>query len=170
MNKNILIAIGVGILVFAGGGFLVASQQNKTSDEAMMKKDEATMEKKEGEAMTEKTDDKMMKSDSSRYVEYSKAVFDQGSDKRRVLYFYANWCPVCRPLDNQISENSSNIPSDVVILRVNYNDSDTDQEEKDLAKKYDISYQHTFVQIDTNGNQINKWSGGDFDGILGNIK
>lgn len=163
MNRNILIAIGILIIVVAGGGLFVASQQNKNSDEAMMKKDEDKMMKEES------TSNAVMKKDSS-YVEYSKATYNQSSDKRRVLYFYANWCPICRPLDKEISENTSKIPEDVVILRVNYNDSDTDQEEKDLAKKHEITYQHTFVQVDENDDQVTKWSGGQFEDIIANIK
>jgi len=155
MSRNLLIAIGILIFVVAGGGLFVASQQNKNSDEETIKE--------------ESTSDTMMKKDSS-YVEYSKSAYDQASNKRRVLYFYANWCPICRPLDKEISENTSKIPEGVVILRVNYNDSDTDQEEKDLAKKYGITYQHTFVQIDENGNEITRWNGGQIEELLANLR
>ena len=158
MNRNLMIAIGILILVIAGGGLFVLNQQNKTSEDGVMKKEESAEK------------DSSMTKEGSRYIEYSKAALDNSSSKRRVLYFYANWCPVCRPLDKEISENTDKIPEDVLILRVNYNDSDTDQEEKDLAKKYGITYQHTFVQIDANGNDITKWSGGDLEEILRNIK
>jgi thioredoxin-related protein len=47
---------------------------------------------------------------------------------------------------------------------------ETDQEEKDLAKKYGITYQHTFVQIDSKGNEITKWNGGKTDELLAKIK
>ena len=89
-----------------------------------------------------------MKPNSSRYVEYSKAVLDESSDKRRVLYFYATWCPSCKIANEDFTTNPNKIPEDVVVIRINYNDPNTNQEEKDLAKKYGITYQHTFVQID----------------------
>lgn len=163
MNRNLLIGIGILVIVIAVGALFVLKQQGKTSDESLMKKDESSMTKEDGQSDT-------MMEKSSSYIEYSKEVYEQNSDKKRVLYFYANWCPICRPLDKEISENADKIPKDVVILRVNYNDSDTEQEEKDLAKKYGVIYQHTFVQIDSAGNQVNKWSGGNFEELLANIK
>ena len=107
---------------------------------------------------------------SSAYVEYSKSALDSPSKARRVLFFYANWCPICKPADESIKANLDKIPPDVKIIRVNYNDFDTDQEEKDLAKKYSITYQHTFVQIDSSGNEVTKWNGGKIDELLKNIK
>ncbi len=183
MNNKIVIA-GVVLLVLVGGGLFFANQQSKSTQEAkmaqekaaMMQKDSSetpqkeAMEKKEGEAMMEKNDDKMMKADSARYVEYSKATLDSAANNRRVLFFYASWCPICKPADADLKANSSKIPSDVTVIRVNYNDPETDQEEKDLAKKYGITYQHTFVQIDSQGKEVTKWNGGKTDELLANIK
>lgn len=173
MNRNLLIAIGVGILVLAGGGLFIVNQQNKTSGGTMEKNEtpeQEAMEKKEGEAMEKKTDDSAMQKSDSRYVEYSKASLDQAAGNRRVLYFYANWCPTCKPANEDFTKNSSKIPEDMVVIKVNYNDTDTDQEEKDLAKKYGITYQHTFVQIDAQGKEITKWNGGQTEELLTNIK
>lgn len=129
--------------------------------DAMMKKDESTLE---GEKMM---DDKMI---NSRYVQYSRSALDSAANTRRVLFFYASWCPTCKPADASFTQNASKIPEDVTLLRVNYNDPDTDQEEKDLAKKYGITYQHTFVQIDSTGKEVTKWNGGKIDELLSNIK
>jgi len=123
MNKWILI-IAVVILGVFGTGFYL-SQQPKSDQDTLIDNHD-TMDKDEH--------DKIM-SDQTRYVVYSKTAFDQAVGKRRVLYFYANWCPICRPADLNFKENLSKIPGDVVVVRVNYNDSDTDQEEKDLAQK-----------------------------------
>ena len=140
-------------------------------EKAAMAEKEA-MKVKEDAAMKKKEDDKMMadKKSTSRYVEYSKAVLDQAATNRRVLYFYANWCPICKPADVDFKTNSSKIPTDVTVIRVNYNDTDTDQEEKDLAKKYGITYQHTFVQVDSQGKELTKWNGGQTDELLARIK
>ena len=107
---------------------------------------------------------------SSQYIEYNSDTYEQFSNNRRVLFFYANWCPLCRPADAEISANSDKIPEDVVIIRVNYNDNETDDAEKTLAKKYSVTYQHTFVQIDSNGNEVTRWTGGKLDELLENIK
>jgi len=160
MNKWILI-IGVVVLGVLGISFY-SSQQPKPQQEIM--KDNQAMDK------MDKDEHQMMMSDRNRYVEYSKKTLDEASDKRRVLYFYANWCPICRPADANFKENVSKIPQDLVLIRVNYNDSDTDQEEKNLAQKYGITYQHTFVQIDAQGNEITVWNGGQINELLKNIK
>jgi thioredoxin 1 len=104
------------------------------------------------------------------YIEYSKSVLDQAANSRRVLFFYANWCPTCRPIDAELKENTNNIPEGVTVIRVNYSDTDTDKEEKDLAGKYGVTYQHTFVFIDQDGNEITKWNGGGLDQIISKTK
>jgi hypothetical protein len=57
----------------------------------------------------------------------------------------------------------------VTIIRVNYNDSDTDPAEEALADEYGVTYQHTFVQIDENGNEVAKWNGGEIEELLERI-
>lgn len=165
-----MVAIVIVLVVLAGGFLYInnvnnAQKSQMSVDEKMMGDEDVMMDK--GEKAMEK--DGMMAGDS-RYVEYSKPMLDQAANGRRVLYFYANWCPICRPADVNFKENASKIPEDVTVIRVNYNDTDTDQEEKDLAKKYGITYQHTFVQIDEQGNEVAKWNGGQIDELLGNIK
>lgn len=192
MNKTIVIA-GVVVLVLVGGGLFIANQNSRQSEQAKMaqekaandlpagrqvQKDETGTQTPKQEAMKkknaamEKTDDsKMMdKNANSRYVPYSKAVYDTSADKRRVLYFYATWCPSCKVANEDFTANPNKIPEDVIVIRTNYNDPDTDQEEKNLAKKYGITYQHTFVQVDSDGKEITKWNGGKTDELLANIK
>lgn len=105
-----------------------------------------------------------------KYMTFSREVFNESTDNKRVLFFYANWCPTCRPVDQELNLSENKIPEDLVIFRVNYNDSDTDQEEKNLADDYEITYQHTFVQIDKGGKVVNKWNGGGLSELLDNIK
>ena len=175
--------IAVVILVLVGGGIFVANQQSRKAEETKMSQEKAAMEEKaamqakvdaaiiKDDTAMEKKEDKMMdKSSASRYVEYSKAALDQAASQRRVIYFYASWCPICRPADADFKANSSKIPQDMTVIRVNYNDPETDQEEKDLAKKYGITYQHTFVQIDSQGKEVAKWNGGKTDELLANIR
>lgn len=105
----------------------------------------------------------------NKYVEYSPEVLDLNKDLRRILYFYANWCPTCRPADVNFKANESRIPEGVVLIRVNYNDSDTDSNEEKLATQYGITYQHTFVEIDEEGNELQKWNGGAIEELLKRI-
>jgi thiol-disulfide isomerase/thioredoxin len=105
-----------------------------------------------------------------RYVAFDPAVFTTSSNTRRVLFFYANWCPTCIPAHADFEKNASLIPSDVTVIRVNYNDADTDDSEKALAKQYGITYQHTFVQLGNQGEVITKWNGGATKELLAKIK
>ena len=82
------------------------------------------------------------------------------------MYFYANWCPICRPADAEFKANQGRIPEGVVVIRINYNDSDTDSEEEGLAQEYGITYQHTFVEIDSSGQEVQKWNGGGVEELL----
>lgn len=154
MNKTIITA-GIVILAFVGGGWYMVSQQSQQREEPKVTEEKAVM---------------MDENSSSRYVEYSKTVLDQAVNNRRVLYFYASWCPTCRSADADFKANTSKIPKDLIVVRVNYNDPETDKEEKDLAEKYGITYQHTFVQIDSQGKEVTKWNGGQTDELFANIK
>lgn len=171
MNQKNLVLAGIGILILAsaGGIFFLNSSQNNMLDEKMMKQN-SSEEKTMNDDNSIKKDTMMDKSSDSKYLEYSKSNLESASDTRRVLFFYASWCPTCRPADQNIKSSADKISEDLVVIRVNYNDPDTDQEEKDLAKKYNVTYQHTFVQIDKNGTEVTKWNGGQIDEILTNIK
>jgi thiol:disulfide interchange protein len=106
---------------------------------------------------------------SGSYVDYTPEALDAATTQRRILYFYANWCPTCRPVDQELTKRTSEIPEGVQIIRVNYNDTDTDNAEKALAEQYGITYQHTFVEIDQEGREVQKWNGGGLDEILSRL-
>jgi thiol-disulfide isomerase/thioredoxin len=155
-----MIIIAMFVLVIGGLG--VYAIMNRT-DSSMTKSD--SMEKKE----TLVKDEKMTQKEG-KYAPFSPELFVSSASTRRVLFFYANWCPTCKPADKSFSDNNAQIPADVTLIRVNYNDTDTDQAEKDLAKKYGVTYQHTFVQIDAAGNEVTLWNGGQMEELLSNLK
>lgn len=78
------------------------------------------------------------------------------TNKLIVLYFYANWCPICKEEVPHLYEAFNELSADRVIgFRVNFNDSDTDTEEKNLAREFGVAYQQTKVFI-KNGQRILK--------------
>lgn len=109
---------------------------------------------------------------SERYLEYGSLGLGSPHDasKKIVYFFYADWCPTCRPVDAEIKANLNKIPEDVVIIKANYNDQYTDDSEKALARDHSVTYQHTFVQIDQTGKIISKWNGGGLDKLISSIK
>jgi thiol-disulfide isomerase/thioredoxin len=83
-----------------------------------------------------------------RYEEYSEETFNQ-AEGRRVLFFYAPWCPQCRALDASIRE--SNVPNGVVIFKVDYDSNQA------MRQKYGVTIQTTLVEVDANGNKVKKY-------------
>ena len=105
----------------------------------------------------------------ARYVQYTKEGYEAVKNQRHVLYFYANWCPTCRPADAEFQSRMGEIPEGIVVIRVNYNDSDTDADEEALASQYNITYQHTFVLLE-NGEVIKRWNGGGLSELLSQLR
>lgn len=124
-----------------------------STDGAMMKKEGAMMEEgamMKGDAMTK--GDTMMKVGS--YEAYApEKIAKAASTGNVVLFFRASWCPTCRALDADLKANLKNIPGNLTILDVDYDKSN------DLKKKYGVTYQHTFIQVDKDGTMIKKWLG-----------
>ncbi len=127
--------------------------------DTMMKKDEAMMDKKDGGAMMSKYTGTVLAGKSAPLLEFNKTDYDtaMASDKLVVLYFYANWCPLCKEeVSNALIPAFNELTTDKVVgIRINYKDNDTDSEEKALAVKFGIPYQHTKVFV-KNGKQLLK--------------
>ncbi len=162
--KSTTLIFAIVVVALVSVGVIWFSQQSSQSVTSM-EKDAPAMKT---DSSAKSADNKMMA--DSRYVQYSSSALENASQGRRVLFFYASWCPTCIPADANFSKEASLIPEDLTVLRVNYNDPQTDQAEKDLAKKYGITYQHTFVQIDSAGEEVTKWNGGQLDELLSTIK
>ncbi|MBP6859599.1 MAG: thioredoxin family protein [Candidatus Magasanikbacteria bacterium] len=144
--------------------------ENKTEDTAEMTK-ENSMTKPDESAMMDKSDapdkEKMMAQVSpGTYKDYSPATLAEATKNgsKVVLFFWAAWCPDCKAANIDFVTHADQIPAGVTVLKTNY---DT---EKSLKTKYGITYQHTFVQIDANGNQITKWNGGGINNLVTNLK
>lgn len=153
MNKNAGIIIGVITLVVIVGG-VYASMSSK--DNVMMKaevQDTVMMDKS----------DTMMKAGS--YEAYSADKIARAETGDVILFFHASWCPSCRGLNSSIESNLKSIPEAVTILKTDYD------KETELKKKYGVTYQHTLVQVDKDGNMIKKWSGSSsLDNLLAQIQ
>jgi thiol-disulfide isomerase/thioredoxin len=83
--------------------------------------------------------------ESAQILDFSQSIYEEAlkSDKLVVLYFYANWCPICRAEFPLMQAAFEKLPGDKVVgIRVNFNDSQTDKNEQVLARQYSIPYQH----------------------------
>jgi len=167
--RRLLIWIGIGAMLFLVVTSLrdifisnqVSPEQKQESEQINLENPQVTPSPIAQVEAEEKT---------AKYLEFSRQNMVQKSDVRRVLFFYANWCPTCKPADQDLRDNVQKLPNDAVVIRVNYNDDQTDESEEELAKKYKVTYQHTFVQIDQNGDVVTKWSGEGVEKLLSNLK
>ena len=116
------------------------------------------------ESSTEQSDDKeadAMMAEGIPYVPYTEAAYMDARSEGKVIFleFYANWCPICASQEVEIKDALSSLDySDVAAFRVNYKDSDTDNDEKDLAREFGIIIQHTHVLLGADGKLIKKSS------------
>lgn len=160
MNKKVV--IGIVIVALIGiAGFAYASMGK--SEKAMMDEKDTMMKDAaivpgEDTGMMDKTmDEGMDKSETmmkkGSYEAYASEKIARAETGDVVLFFHASWCPSCRGLNADIEKNLDAIPSGVSILKVDYD------KETELKKKYAVTYQHTLVQVDKDGNLIKKWSG-----------
>lgn len=68
-----------------------------------------------------------------------------------VYFFHAPWCPTCRATEESVSTDG--VPAGLTIVKIDYDS------EIDLRQQYGITQQHTFVQVDPDGNELAKWTG-----------
>jgi len=138
------------VLLIAGGGFFLLNNQTSQKPTSSIEKSATTEEKKETiEVNTSEL--------SNRYLDYSSDNFAKATAKngKTVLFFAAlAWCPSCQAADKDFKANFDKVPSDVTILKVDYDTAD------DLKKQYAITMQDTFVQVDSQGKEIARWNGG----------
>jgi len=155
---GIIVVIGVAVVLMNRGGNTGAPELGSRGDEVvgetmaqdeMMKDDEAMIEG--GDAMM--SDESGMMKTSGSYEMYSSDKLARANEGDVVLFFHANWCPTCRSADASIVDQLDTIPSGLTILKVDYD------KETALKQKYGVRTQHTFVQVDAEGNEIAKWSG-----------
>ena len=141
MPKSILLLLGAGTVLALGGFFLLRRPTSTSTPQSVP-----------------------IPQTGSRYMDYSPAAYAAAANKKRVLYFYATWCPTCSVANEDFTVNASQIPEDVILFRTDYD------KELELKRKYAITYQHTFVQVDASGNETTKWNGGGIKELLQNLK
>ena len=68
-----------------------------------------------------------------------------------VLFFNASWCPTCQATVKSLDADGA--PAGLTVVSVDYDNS------AELRKRYGVTVQHTFVQVDGAGNELVKFTG-----------
>lgn len=153
-SKTIGIVIAVLVVVVGLGYLLTRSQSQPTTQTPPVSEQSSGTPSTSSAAQTEQ----VLAGNPSKLYDFNKTKYDEAlkSDKLVVLYFYANWCPICKAEVPKMYEAFNELTTDKVIgFRVNYNDNETDQDEVALAKEFGVAYQHTKVFL-KNGQRILK--------------
>lgn len=76
------------------------------------------------------------------------------SNKEHVfLFFHAKWCPTCLSLEKNIYDSRFQIPENVAIFQVDFDDS------QELKERYGVLVQTTVVQLNSRHQFVAKWAG-----------
>src|SRR5690606_32085668 len=145
MNRGVITAGIIGILVLIGGGviYLLGTQMQP---ESQLPQNHGQNNDTPPSQTPDDTGDQSNTGGS--YVDYDPALLANANDGDVVLFFHATWCPTCRILNNNLNAELAEIPADLTILKTDY-DAQTE-----LKQKYGVTYQHTLVQVDAQGNLI----------------
>lgn len=175
MTTPLVLALVLAVAALLGAAYYVAQDREApegavTGDEmtekdgdAMMEKDDGSMTEGDGDSMAQPgagdsgpapvpfvPEGNLISGSVSPLIDFNQADYDRAVADGRVvlLYFYANWCPICRDEVPRLYDAFKDLTNPRIVgFRVNYNDNETDDDEKELARKYGIAYQHTKVII-----------------------
>lgn len=144
------IIIAAVIVLGSGAGYALVNKNNskKASESLAMKHDEAMKKVQTNSAITPSATNT---TGAGSYSDYDQAKLANALTGKVVLNFSAPWCPICREADKNFK--ASKTPDGLTLLKVDYDSSTA------LKRKYGVTYQHTFVQVDKDGNLLKKWSG-----------
>ena len=92
---------------------------------------------------------------TSGYISYETyaAAPEKYSASNVVLFYNAYWCSTCKAARDGFEAGLSEMPEDLTIVLVDFD------ENTEMRKKHDVIVQHTFVQIDSAGNELQRWYG-----------
>jgi thiol-disulfide isomerase/thioredoxin len=89
------------------------------------------------------------------YISYETyaAALEKYSASNVVLFYNAYWCSTCKAARDGFESGLGEIPEDLTIVLVDFD------ENTEMRKKHDVIVQHTFIQIDSAGNELQRWYG-----------
>jgi thioredoxin 1 len=177
MKKPIIVVTVIALLAVAGGAFYTLAR--KDGDDSKSRSTDVSMNQVAQPAATATTPANQTTVDqlattsmenaatnNARYITLSEYNADKQaySSNKKVYFFHASWCPICRAIEEDIESDESQIPEGTTFIEVDYDSSTA------LRQKYGVTYQYTFVQIDNEGNEQRQWSALNLDKAVAGIQ
>jgi thiol-disulfide isomerase/thioredoxin len=145
VNKGIIIGLLATVVILSIGFFLINSPKSLNPSQ---QQNEATNNNSGEVKMVDGYTGQVLAGEKAPFLVFNRQDYEKALNEKKiiVLDFYANWCPECRVEAPELDAGFNALDTDQVIgFRVNFNDPETDQDEKDLAAQFKIPYQHTKV-------------------------
>jgi thiol-disulfide isomerase/thioredoxin len=147
------------IMLEEGGEMVEGGESMIKEGEKMMEDGKAMMDGgNKDEVATGEFVGKVISGSGSPLLEFNEADYKKAvaSDRLVVLYFYASWCPICKKEFKDTEKVFGELEDEQVVgFRVHFNDSETSDAQKELAREFGVGYQHTKVFI-KNGERVLK--------------
>lgn len=173
MNKKIVVIIVSAVIVLGGAAYTYQQQSSNNSVDSLMSADNKSSSSDEISAKSDSSmadSAEVMNQESSashgEYITLADYNANQSvySSSTKVLFFHASWCPICQGIHKELTADISRLPAGVTLIKTDF-DSETS-----LRKKYGVTTQYTFVQIDNDGNRQKSWSATNLDKVIAGIQ
>lgn len=142
--KKLISIITLTLLIAACNKSPVTPNINQENPEA------AEQETNQEETTQEQPQTTQAQLQAAQYIDYSpeKLAELEANNQAYVVFFHADWCPTCKAIEANILPEISSFPDGTVILKANYDN------EKELKRRFNITYQSTIAVVDTNQNHL----------------
>lgn len=164
--KNIVIAL-TAILLVIGGIYFLFTSKTSTPNQVNTPVIDTNTPKQDDPPSDRLT--RILAGEVSLFTEFRQEDYEKALSENKIIFldFYANWCPICRAEEPFIHEGFNKLTTDSVAgFRVNFEDSETDENEKKLSKQFNVPIQHTKIIL-KNGKEFSRsndtWKREDFD-------
>jgi thiol-disulfide isomerase/thioredoxin len=159
MNKRLVLVV-MAILAIGVAAIIFLNAQNNSSGDPANSSATTTTDKQPSTSTTSNNDT------DARYITLATYNTDPNrySNYKKVYFFHASWCPICQKIDKDLTRSTDSVPSDTLIIKTDFDNT------PDLRKKYGVTTQYTFVQVDDAGNEISQWSATSLSDAVSGIK
>lgn len=76
-----------------------------------------------------------------------------------VIYFHAHWCPTCQATMTSFQARWPEVRPGLTLVIADYD------KDLDIKSAYGVTYQNTFVQVNTDGSKLQIWNGGGLEAL-----